>query len=224
MCASCPGYKRKKNVALLPHREYILQIQEANMKLTVTHQEKYSRGQLLLRLFFGVIYIGIPHYFLLAIVGIWSAIISFLTFWVVLFTGKFPESFFKFQIGYQNWSLRVQAVLANLVDGYPKFFPKGTSDTVKLDVPRPEKVSRGMVIVRLLFGAIYVYIPHGVCLLFRMIATGVLGFLAFWAILFTGTYPSRWHAFNVGTYRWSTNVGLYMGYFTDVYPKFTGKE
>ena len=81
-----------------------------------------------------------------------------------------------------------------------------------------------MVIVRLLFGAIYVYIPHGVCLALRMIATGVLGFLAFWAILFTGTYPSRWHAFNVGTNRWSTRVGLYMGYFTDEYPKFTGKE
>ena len=77
------------------------------MKLTVAHQEKYSRGQLLLRLFFGWAYIGIPHYFLLAMVGIWSAIISFLTFWVVLFTGKFPESFFKFQIAYNNWSLRV---------------------------------------------------------------------------------------------------------------------
>jgi len=87
------------------------------MKLTVTHQEKYSRGQLLLRTFFGMIYIGIPHYFLLAIVGIWAAIISFLTFWVVLFTGKFPESFFKFQIGYNNWSLRVQAVLGRLHGG-----------------------------------------------------------------------------------------------------------
>jgi hypothetical protein len=194
------------------------------MKLTVTHQEKYSRGQLILRTLFGWLYIGIPHFFLLGIVGIWSAILSFLTFWVVLFTGKFPESFFKFQVAYNNWSLRVQAVLGNLVDGYPEFFPKGTSAAVKLDVPRPEKVSRGMVIVRLLFGAIYVYIPHGFCLFFRMIASGVLGFLAFWAILFTGTYPSRWHAFNVGTYRWSTNVGLYMGYFTDVYPKFTGKE
>ena len=30
------------------------------MKLTVMHQEKYSRGELLLRLFFGWLYIGIP--------------------------------------------------------------------------------------------------------------------------------------------------------------------
>ena len=156
------------------------------MKLTITHQEKYSRGQLILRTLFGLIYIRIPHNFLLAIVGIWSAILSFITFWIVLFTGKFPESIFKFQIGYHNWSLRVEAMLANLVDGYPAFFPSGTSDTVMLEVPRPEKVSRGLVILRLLFGVIYVGIPHLFCLVFRFIWTGVLGFLAWFAILFAG--------------------------------------
>ncbi len=194
------------------------------MKLSVSHQEKYSRGQLLLRTFFGWLYIGIPHVFLLFFVGIWSAILSFITFWIVLFTAKFPEGIFKFQIGMQNWVLRVEASLANLVDGYPTFFPKGTSSVVKLDVPRPAKVSRGLVILRLLLGAIYVGIPHGVCLIGRGIATAVLGFLAWWAILFVGRYPTRWHAFNVGTYRWVTRISLYLGYFTDVYPTFSGKE
>jgi Domain of unknown function (DUF4389) len=194
------------------------------MKLSITHQEKYSRGELILRTLFGWIYIGIPHGFLLGIVGIWSGILSFVTFWVVLFTGRFPESIFQFQIGYQNWSLRVGATLMNLVDGYPAFFPKGTSETVKLEVPRPEKVNQGMVLVRLLFGWIYVGIPHGICLIGRLIATCVLAFLAWWAVLFTGHYPGRWHAFNVGTYRWITRIGLYLGYFTDTYPPFSGKE
>jgi hypothetical protein len=194
------------------------------MKLTITHQEKYSRGQLLLRLFFGWLYIGIPHLFLLAIVGIWSAILTFVTFWVVLFTAKFPESIFKFQIGMQNWSLRVEAVLYNLEDGYPAFFPGGTSTAVSLDVPRPEKVSRGLVILRLLLGWAYVGIPHFICLGVRFIGTAVLAFLAWWAVLFTGKYPARWHAFNVGSFRWMTNISLYLGYFTDEYPKFSGKE
>ena len=194
------------------------------MKLTITHQEKYSRGELLLRTFFGWLYIGIPHAFLLMCVGVWSAILSFVTFWVVLFTGKFPESIFKFQIAFNNWSLRVMASLSNLVDGYPAFFPKGASDKVKLEVPRPERVSRLLVLVRLLFGAIYVGIPHVFCLWFRFIGTGVLMFLAWWAVLFVGRYPARWHAFNVGTYRWLTRVTLYLGYFTDEYPRFSGKE
>ena len=75
-----------------------------------------------------------------------------------------------------------------------------------------------------LFGAIYVGIPHGICLIGRFIATGVLQFLAWWAVLFTGRYPARWHAFNVGTYRWITRIQMYLGYFTDTYPVFSGKE
>ncbi len=194
------------------------------MKLTITHQEKYSRGELLLRLFFGWLYIGIPHGFLLFFVGIWSAILSFITFWIVLFTARFPESIFTFQVGMQNWALRVSTTLANLVDGYPDFFPGGSSDKVKLEVPRPERVSRGLVIVRLLFGWLYVGVPHGFCLFFRLIGYGVLVFLAWWAVLFTGKYPARWHGFNVGTWRWSMRITLYLGYFTDEYPRFSGKE
>jgi hypothetical protein len=193
------------------------------MTLTITHQEKYSRGQLILRLLFGWLYIAIPHAFLLGVVGIWSAILSFVTFWVVLFTGRFPESMFTFQIGFQNWSLRVNASLNNLVDGYPEFFPGVKGDRVSLEVPRPEKVNQGLVILRLLFGAIYVGIPHGVCVIGRLIATAVLQFLAWWAVLFTGRYPERWHAFNVGTQRWTTRITLYLGYFTDTYPPFSGK-
>ena len=194
------------------------------MLLSITHQETYSRGQLILRTLFGAIYIGIPHLVLIAIVYIWSAILSFITFWVVLFTAKFPESIFNFQIGFQNWALRVEATLGNLVDGYPAFFPGGTSPSVKLEVPRPDKVSRGLVILRLLLGWAYVVIPHYFCLIFRQIASSVLGFLAWFVILFAGKYPARWHAFNVGTYRWMTNVSLYLGYFSDTYPKFSGKE
>jgi hypothetical protein len=32
------------------------------------------------------------------------------------------------------------------------------------------------------------------------------------------------HAFNVGTYRWVYRINMYLGYFTDQYPPFSGKE
>ena len=86
-------------------------IKEGKMNLSIKHQEKYSRGQLILRTLLGAFTLRFPISLLLAIVGIWSAIISFLTFWVVLFTGRFPESFFNFQIGYHKWYLRVAASL-----------------------------------------------------------------------------------------------------------------
>jgi hypothetical protein len=216
--------RRRKIVAGRPAKAYIEIHTGGIMKLSITHQEKYSRGELILRTLFGGIYIGLPHYFLLGIVGIWSAILSFVAFWVVLFTGRYPESMFNFQIGYQNWYLRVYATYLNLVDGYPAFFPRGMSDTVKVEAERPEKVNQGMVLVRFLFGWLYVGIPHGFCLYFRMIATGVLMLLAWFAVLFTGRYPERWHAFNIGTFRWALRIVHYLGYFTDTYPAFSGKE
>jgi len=194
------------------------------MKLTITHQDSYSRGELILRTLFGAIYIAIPHFFLLAFVSIWSAILAFVTFWVVLFTGKFPQSIFEFQVKLMSWNLRVGAVMGNLIDGYPAFGLKGMSDKAKLEVEYPEKVGRGLVILRVLFGAIYVGVPHGFCLVFRLMWGAVLQFLAWWAVLFTGKYPEKWHAYQVGSQRWATRIGLYMGYFTDMYPQFTGKE
>ena len=85
------------------------------MKIDVAHQDKYSRGQLLLRTIFGALYIGIPHGCVLLFVGIWSGILSFVTFWAILFTGNFPEGIFAFQSKLMSWQLRLAASMSNLV-------------------------------------------------------------------------------------------------------------
>ena len=41
------------------------------MIFKILHQEKYSRGELILRTLLGAIYIGIPHGVVLFFVGIW---------------------------------------------------------------------------------------------------------------------------------------------------------
>jgi uncharacterized protein DUF4389 len=194
------------------------------MKLTVKHQETYSRGELILRAVFGWIYIMLPHAFLLFFIQIWSLIVTFISFWVVLFTGRYPESFFEFMVGMHRWNLRVNARMYNLSDGYPAFGINSTDDNTSLEVEYPESLSRGLQILKLLFGAIYVLLPHYFVLYFRMIWGMILSFLAFWAVLFTGEYPASWHAFNVGTLRWATRVALYISFMTDEYPPFSGKE
>lgn len=193
------------------------------MKLTIKHQDSYSRGELLLRSFFGGIYIAIPHTFVMFFVGIWAAILAFLAFWVVLFTGKYPKEWFEFQVKCMNWSNRLSASLYNLVDGYPAIGVNGTSDKVKLDVPYPDSISRGLVLLRLFFGAIYVGIPHIFCLYFRMLWGAILMFIAWWVVLFTGKYPEGWHEYQVGSIRWMIRVNLYLGYMSDEYPPFSGK-
>ena len=194
------------------------------MKLSIQHQESYSRGELLLRTFFGWLYIFIPHGFLLLFIGLWGAILQFVAFWVILFTGRYPQSMFEFQVGLMKWNLRVSARMYNLSDGYPAFGIKSTDEYTDLVVPYPEKVSRGLTLLRLFFGIFYVYLPHMFILYFRAIFVGILIFLAWWVVLFTGKYPDFMFDWVSGQLRWQFRVSLYMMYMTDTYPAVTGDE
>jgi len=193
------------------------------MKFEIKFQETYSRSELLLRSLFGWIYILLPHAFVLAFLGIWSAILTFISFWVIMFTGRYPQSFFEFQVDLLRWNNRVNARLFNLSDGYPGFGLKAEDEYTDFDMEYPESIDRGLVLIRMFFGGIYVLLPHGFILYFRFIAMMILNFLAFWVVLFTGKYPQSWHEFSVGTLRWAIRVNLYMSYMSDTYPPFNGK-
>jgi hypothetical protein len=156
-------------------------------------------------------------------VGIWAGILSFLAFWVVLFTGKYPQGWFDFMVKFYNWIIRYDSSIFNLVDGYPAIGINGTSDKVSLDVSYPDKINQGLVILRVLLGLFYVLIPHGFCLLFRVIWGGILGLISWFSVLFTGNYPEGFHKYQVGTFRWVVRIYLYMGFMSDEYPPFTGE-
>ena len=194
------------------------------MKLILNRPESSSRGQLLLRSFFGWLYIMIPHGFVLFFVMIWYAILEFVKFWVALFTGKIPQSIYEFQLKVWQWQVRLTATLYNMRDGYPAIGPGGSNPDATIEFENPEKVSRGLVLVRALFGWIYVGIPHGFLLGFVGIAASFVCFIAWWAILFTGKYPEGMYDFMTRYLRWSLRVSLYLGYYSDDYPPFNGKE
>ncbi|WP_109831635.1 DUF4389 domain-containing protein [Reichenbachiella versicolor] len=193
------------------------------MTFEVKYQESYSRGELLLRSLFGVFYIALPHLFLLLFLSIWSQILTFISFWIILFTGSYPESFFDFQVKLMQWSTRVNLRLYNLSDGYPAFGLSAEDEAFKLDIPYPENLSRGTLLLKAFFGWLYVLLPHGIALGLRSYATLFLNFLAFWVVLFTGSYPESWFRFNVGTLRWGLRLNLYLSYMSDDYPPFSGK-
>jgi len=191
------------------------------MTFEIKHAEQLSRGELLLRTFFGWLYIGLPHGFLLFFVGLWGAILGFISFWIILFTGRYPQSFFEFQVGLTQWQTRLNARLYNLADGYPAFGISATDDSINIVIPYPERLSRGTLLLRLFFGWLYVLIPHGFVLFFLSLGVMFALFIGWWIILFTGQLPVSIHNFIVGTMRWSTRVNLYMGNMTDTYPPFS---
>lgn len=194
------------------------------MKLSIKHQETYSRGELLLRTFFGIIYIQIPHMFVLLFIAIAAAFVNFIAFWAILITGKYPRGMWNFMLGMLRWNLRLGARLNNLSDGYPAFGLNVADDNTSLELEYPEKSSRGLLLLRMFFGFFYILIPHGICLLFLSLAAVFVKLVAWWVVLITGKYPKGMHDFMVGVTRWGMRVNAYYYNLTDQYPPFTLQE
>jgi len=191
------------------------------MTYDIKYSDSHSRLELLLRTLFGAIYIGIPHFFLLFFVGLWGAILGFVSWWVILFTGRYPQSFFEFQMGLNRWSARLNARMYNLADGYPAFGISATDDLIAVDIPYPESLSRGLLLVKFFFGWLYVLLPHGCVLLFLTFGVYIAVFIGWWIILFTGKLPRGIHDFITGYLRWGFRVNAYIGNMTDTYPPFS---
>lgn len=193
------------------------------MKLSIALQVSHSRLELILRTLFGALYIALPHAFILFFLSIWGGVLSFIAFWMILFSGRYPEHIFEYQVQLIRWRIRVYARIYNLADDYPAFGLSAIDERVTFEVPYPEKVSRLLLLIRIFFGVIYVILPHAFILFFRVIWGSVLSILAWFSVLFTKKFPESWHEFLVGTLRWETRVGLYMSFMTDTYPPFSAK-
>ena len=65
---------------------------------------------------------AIPHYFVLAFLGIAAFFAVIFAWFAILATGQYPRALFDFIVGVGRWSLRVDAYVILLVtDRYPPF-------------------------------------------------------------------------------------------------------
>ena len=67
-------------------------------------------------------FLAIPHYIVLFFLGIAAIFVVIMTWFAILFTGRYTKGFFDFVVGVMCWSLRVMAYAALLTtDEYPPF-------------------------------------------------------------------------------------------------------
>ncbi len=204
--------KTQENGTIVPQEVYF----------NIKQQEKYSKGQAVLRYLFGFFYIGIPHFFVLMFVGIAANFITFIAWWAILFTGKYPKSLFDFQVNFIRWNMRLTMRFWHMSDGYPAFGLSKVDPNLDLNIVYPEKLSRGNLLIKSFFG-FFLAMPHIFCLYFRFIGSFFFVFLNFWSILFSGNYNPKWHAFNESTLRWMLRLQAYLLFLRDEYPPFNGK-
>lgn len=64
---------------------------------------------------------AIPHFIVLAFVGIAAFVLWFVVQWVILFVANFPRGMWDIEAGYVRWYTRVNAYALGIVDRYPPF-------------------------------------------------------------------------------------------------------
>ncbi len=169
----------------------------------------------------------IPHVFVLAFLYIGFVVVWVVSLFGILFTGKFPRGPFDYMVGVLRWTWRVgfYGYQALGTDKYPPFTLQKRDDyPADLDVAYPERLSKGLVLVKWWLLAIPHYIIVSVLQGGGRGGSGglVLVVVLFVAIanLFTGKYPKELWDLAMGANRWGYRVAGYAALMTDEYPPF----
>ena len=137
------------------------------------------------------------------------------TLLLIVFRQKYPRWWFDFAREFTRFAGRVGAYLLLLTDEYPS-----TTDEqavhLEVDYPDAEQLNRWLPLVKWLLA-----LPHYVVLVVLYIVSVPVVIIAWFAILFTGSYPKGLFDFVVGVARWSLRVDAYAFLLvTDEYPPF----
>ena len=171
--------------------------------------------------------LAIPHYFVLCFLWIAFVVVCIIAFFSILFTKRYPKDLFQFNSGVLRWTWRVNFYwyYALGTDRYPPFsLDPDPSYPADLDIPYPENLSQGLVLVKWWLLAIPHYFVTGVFgggLGYRNGGlTILLAIFAGFALLFTGKYPNDIFKLVVGMNRWIFRVIAYASLMRDEYPPF----
>jgi len=208
----------------------------SSLALTGHLEPRLSRGLWLLKMF-----TAIPHFVVLAVLGVVFVVVTPVAGIAILVTGRYPRALFDLNVGILRWCWRVgfysHAALG--ADRYPPFTLARDDYPATLELAYPERMSRGLVLVKWLLAVphlVIVGLIAGTIMLYPIAALNDLGgdlqlaggysvlnllvVIAGFFLLVTGRYPVSLFEFLMGINRWLYRVLVYVALLTDEYPPF----
>ena len=184
-------------------------------------------------------FLAIPHIVVLAFLWLAFVPLTFVAGIAILITGRYPRAIFDFNVGVIRWTWRVAYYATNALgtDRYPPFsLQPDTLYPADLAVDYPERLSRGLVLVKWWLLAI----PHYIVVAFFAgtwtwtadsgrdnvhyalggSLIGILVLVGAVILLFSGRYPQPVFDFVMGMNRWCYRVLTYAALMRDEYPPF----
>lgn len=181
----------------------------------------------------------IPHVVVLAFLAIGFFVATVIAFFAILFTERYPRGLFDFNVGVMRWGWRVAFYAYNALgtDQYPPFSLDDAEYPARVEIDYPERLSRGLVLVKWWLLAIPHLLIVGVFSsgvvwsstvveegdAYLQVGGGLIGLLVLIAaivLLFTGNYPRGLYDFIMGMNRWVLRTMAYVALMTDEYPPF----
>jgi hypothetical protein len=148
------------------------------------------------------------------LLGAAAYVLAVVSWFSLLINGEQFQGVREFCLYYLRWRTRALAYMALLRDEYPPFGDAPYPATIRVGTP-PVTRDRAAIALRLLLA-----VPHLLVVAVLLIAWFVTTVIAWFAILFTRSYPSSLYSFGVSVMQWTIRVEAYLLLLVDDYPPF----
>lgn len=166
--------------------------------------------------------LDVPHLMIANALGSVANVLSIISWFSIVFTGKLPDGIARFQCMVLRYEARTFSYLIFLRETYPAFEFDMTAadpglDTLRVDItPKLDNRNRLTVAFRLVL-----VLPILIFTMVVAVVTVLAVVVAFFMVLLTGRWPQSLRRFVLDSGRLMLRVGAYSRLLHDEYPRFT---
>jgi hypothetical protein len=164
----------------------------------------------------------IPHLMVAYALRMLRQVLTFISFFTVLFTEQIPRQLFDVIVMTYRYEWRATSYMLFMHEDYPPFdFTTSSEDDgvephTSLRLNYPEKLGRWQPLYKW-----FIAIPHYFVVAALVFASCFAVIIGFFSVIITGEYPKGIRDFIVKTSRYTLRVEAYVGLLTDSYPPFS---